>query len=301
MKTFIFDKYGYRIEKEGVKEFDFSNWKFKLEANQKSEMELLELNNFIINVDDTLYKRGVRIVPTRNDNLSCDSEYGKLSLVAVNKFNVSLDDLVFMHRQYFSINNPTNYTSINIIKDLWINKVDNIENKILPSIKIDNFLYEKIYSLIVYSLGLGENAISYLQDIILDYGDKIEEVTLSHKRFLKFDSYELLNPFNLIVDSPFRDLADLYKIGIINKENIEQILNMYNVTNKNASLFFARILFPSNLFDLLEEQYVTRIDIKKDLLDYYNNLEVYLEKIRFIHQYLVNRYGIRPINWLLLE
>ena len=300
MDTFIFDKYGYRVEKEIVKEFELDNWVFKLEANQKNEQELIELNNFIISVDESLFKRGVRIIPSRDNRLNVESEYGLLSLVAVNKFNVSLNDLLFMHRQYSSFNR-INYTSLNTIKELWINKVDNIENKILSALKIDNFLFEKINSLIIYTLGLGENAIDYLQDIILDYGDKIEEVTLSHKRFIKFDSYELLNPFNLIVDSPMRDIADLYNIDVINKENLEYVLKSYNLSTKSASLLFARILFPSFLFDLLEEQYVTRGDIRKELLDYFNNLEVKLEKIKYIHRYLVDRYGIRPLNWLLLE
>lgn len=300
MDTFIFDKFGYRVDKEITKEFEIDNWVFKLEANQKNENELIELNNFIINVDETLFKRGVRIIPSRDNRLSVESEFSKVSLVAVNKFNISINDLLFMHRQYSSTNN-VNYSSLSAIKEIWINKVDMIENKILPSLKIDNFLFEKINSLIIYSLGLGENAIEYIQDIILDFDEKIEEVTLSHKRFNKFDSYELLNPFNLIVDSPMRDIADLYNIDIINQNNLEQVLNSYNLSTKSASLLFSRILFPSFLFDLLEEQYVTRGDIRKELLDYYNNLEVKIVKIKYIHKYLVDRYGIRPLNWLLLK
>ena len=300
MDTFIFDKFGYRVDKEITKEFEIDNWVFKLEANQKNENELIELNNFIINVDETLFKRGVRIIPSRDNRLSVESEFSKVSLVAVNKFNISINDLLFMHRQYSSTNN-VNYSSLSAIKEIWINKVDMIENKILPSLKIDNFLFEKINSLIIYSLGLGENAIEYIQDIILDFDEKIEEVTLSHKRFNKFDSYELLNPFNLKVDSPMRDIADLYNIDIINQNNLEQVLNSYNLSIKSASLLFSRILFPSFLFDLLEEQYVTRGDIRKELLDYYNNLEVKIDKIKYIHKYLVDRYGIRPLNWLLLK
>ena len=300
MDTFIFDKFGYRVDKEITKEFEIDNWVFKLEANQKNENELIELNNFIINVDETLFKRGVRIIPSRDNRLSVESEFSKVSLVAVNKFNISINDLLFMHRQYSSTNN-VNYSSLSAIKEIWINKVDMIENKILPSLKIDNFLFEKINSLIIYSLELGENAIEYIQDIILDFDEKIEEVTLSHKRFNKFDSYELLNPFNLIVDSPMRDIADLYNIDIINQNNLEQVLNSYNLSTKSASLLFSRILFPSFLFVLLEQQYVTRGDIRKELLDYYNNLEVKIDKIKYIHKYLVDRYGIRPLNWLLLK
>ena len=120
MDTFIFDKFGYRVDKEITKEFEIDNWVFKLEANQKNENELIELNNFIINVDETLFKRGVRIIPSRDNRLSVESEFSKVSLVAVNKFNISINDLLFMHRQYSSTNN-VNYSSLSAIKEIWIN------------------------------------------------------------------------------------------------------------------------------------------------------------------------------------
>ena len=141
----------------------------------------------------------------------------------------------------------------------------------------------------------------FFQDISLDYGDKVEEVTLAHKRFNEFSSYELLNPFNLIIDSPMRDIADLFNIDIVNKDNIEQVLNSYNLSQKSASILLARVIYPSYLFDLLEEHYVVKKDIKKELIKYYSSLEERKKKIVFIHNYLTNRYGIRQVNWLLLK
>ena len=46
MHTFIYDKYGYLVEDEFAKEFIYKDWKFRLEANKKSEKELEELNLF---------------------------------------------------------------------------------------------------------------------------------------------------------------------------------------------------------------------------------------------------------------
>ena len=301
MQTFIFDKYGYIVEDEYAKEFSYNKWKFKLEANQKDEMELFELNSFIMDLDNHLFKRGVRIIENREKRLISDSEFGQLSLVGVNEFNISFTDLLMMHREYqtYASNKPIVFLSS--IKELWINKTDLIESKILPSLKIDNYAFEMINACIIYSLGLAETAISYLQDISLDYGDKVEEVTLTHKRFNEFNSYELLNPFNLIIDSPMRDIADLINIDIVNKDNIEQVLNSYNLSQKSASILLARVIYPSFLFDLLEEHYAIKKDIKKELIKYYSSIEERKKKIVFIHNYLTNRYGIRQVNWLLLK
>jgi hypothetical protein len=301
MQTYIYDKYGYLVDDEFAKEFIYQNWKFKLEANQKSEKELEELNDFIKRVDQTLFNKGSSIILNRENQFSSISEYGQLSLVGVNIFDVNINDFIKMNTRYARLEKNENNPLISSIRYLWISKTDNIENKVLPNLKKDNFLYQKVYSLIVYSLGLAENAISYLQDISIDYGDMIEEVALSHKRINEISSYELLNPFNLILDSPMRDVADLIKLGAIDKSNLESVLSNYNMNAKNASLLLARIIYPSYLFDLLEEHFITKKDIKKDVIKYYNQISKGKERLQFIHSYLVNRYGIRPINWLLLK
>lgn len=301
MHTYIFDKYGYLVEDEYTREFSLEKWKFKLEANNKSEKELEELNEFIVRIDEELFRRGVRIIRGKDNRLSQDSEYGQLSLVAVNEFNVSLIDVISLHEHYVSRTLDIKHPNLSSIKELWIKKVDNIRDKILPSLKIDDYLYEIAFSSITYALGLAESAISYLQDTYLDYGDKVKEVTVTHKRLIELNSYELLNPFNIIIDSPMRDISDLYVLDIINKDNVESVLNSYQIDKQMASILLGRILFPSFFFDLLEEGYATKKDVKKEIISYHNLIDRNHQKLVFIHQYLVNRYGIRPINWLSLK
>lgn len=301
MHTYIYDRYGYLVEDEFAKDFTYQNWFFRLEVNNKSEQELYELNNFIINVDNLLFKRGVRIIENKNNLLSSNSEFGQLSLVGVNIFNVSLVDIMLMHNAYLLRGKNEFNLNISSIKELWIKKTDNVENKILPSLKIDNYLYEIAYSMIQYHLALAESAISYLQDLIIDYGDIINEVTLTHKRIKELNSYELLNPFNLVIDSPMRDLADLYLLDVINENNIETVLNKYQMNQQKASLLLSRILFPSSFFDLLEENFILKKEIKKEIKIYYDNLDTKIKKIKYIHNYLVSNYGIREINWLSLK
>lgn len=301
MHTYIFDKYGYLVDDEYTREFEFKNWKFKLEANNKSELELQELNMFITNVDNLLFNKGVRIITSKENRLSSDSEYGQLSLVAVNDFNVSINDILQMHNKFLSSFSNEASPLLSSIKDLWIEKVEYIENKVVPSLKIDNYIYETAMVSIIHALGLAENAIDYINDISIDYGDKINEVTLVHKRLTSLNSYDLLNPFNLIVDSPMRDVSDLIKYEIINESDLDSILRNYNVDEQKASILLARILFPTKLFDLLEEHYELKKDIRKEILQYNKQISKMMEKISYIHNYLVNRYRIRPVNWLLFK
>lgn len=301
MHTYIYDKYGYLVEDEYTREFSYEKWKFKLEANNKSEKELDELNSFIVHIDEELFRRGVRIIRGKDNRLGQDSEYGQLSLVAVNEFNVSLFDVLTLHKQYVSRSLDLKHPNLSSVKELWIKKVDNIREKILSSLKIDDYLYEIAFSSITYALGIAESAISYLQDASLDYGDKVKEVTVAHKRLENLNSYELLNPFNIIIDSPMRDIADLISLDIINKDNIENVISSYQMDKQMASILLARVLFPSFFFDVLEEGYAIKKDVKKEIINYHNLIDQNRQKMTYIHNYLVNRYGIRPVNWLLLK
>ena len=69
MHTYIYDKYGYLVEDEYTREFSYEKWKFKLEANNKSEKELDELNSFIVHIDEELFRRGVRIIRGKDNRL----------------------------------------------------------------------------------------------------------------------------------------------------------------------------------------------------------------------------------------
>ena len=102
----------------------------------------------------------------------------------------------------------------------------------------------------------------------------------------------------MIIDSPVRDFAELYKNEEISLEELISILTRYQFNSKDVTLLLARILYPTKFFDLLEKHYQKRDDITPDLNEYYENITFYIDKIKKIHSYLVNNYGIRKINWL---
>ena len=273
MKSFIYDRYGYYNE-ENKQSFEYGSFLFCLEKCDKSEQELEEINKYIISLSSYTYNKKAYIVPTRDNKLSALSEYGPVCLIGIEKFDV--DTSLFVTLQKNSLR-PNNKIKLSNIKQRWIEKLEIFENKIIPSLKVDSSYYQIYIISITFALGLIQNAIQYLEDTIIDYGDNIEFVSLTHKRINKLDSYNLLNPFNLIIDSPVRDLSELYKNRIISFDELIKFLKEYQIGPKEAS---------------------QRTDLSDELIDYFENIDNTLEEIKKIHNYLVSNYGIRKISWL---
>mgnify|MGYP000538915702 FL=1 len=119
-----------------------------------------------------------------------------------------------------------------------------------------------------------------------------------HKRIDELNSFYLFNPFNLIIDSPMRDLAELYKNDLLSLEQLYDLLKRYPLTSLDASLLLARCLYPNQIFDLLEDYY----ELKKDITNRVNQLIISINskefKLKKLHKFLVSNYQIRPISWL---
>ncbi len=293
MKSFIYDRYGYIIEDE-KESFDYQGFHFVVERNEKSVQETEEMNQFLRSFSSELFNKKGYIVPSRDNFLITLSEFGNVSLVAIENFPVTISDILSIH-QY-----GMNYDSklkLSYIKNRWINKLNLIESKVIPSLKVDDYYYQLIMICVTHSIGMANNAISYLEDTIIDFGDQLKVSTLTHKR-ISLDSYSLLNPFNIIVDSPMRDYAELYKNNLISFDELTDLLLRFQINSKDASILFSRILYPTIFFDLIEDDYLKRGDISSKILNYYQEIPTQIQKIKKIHNFLVMNYGIRKINWL---
>ena len=297
MRAYIFDKYGYYEEDEFATEFDFQGWHFKLEKTDKTEQELSDLNDYIKKLENIFYNSGVSIIKNRDGNFLSVADFGNCALVSVKDYSLTANDLLKMHTYFKNEEKEAKYTIKEMTK-LWEDKLDLVEERILPSFKIDDYSYEKIMTTIIFALGLAENSLQYLAELVLDFGDSIDNLTLTHKRFYKFSSYEFFSPFNLIIDSPMRDLAELYKSEFIDNTRLLQLLATYNPTDKEVGLLLARILYPTPLFDLLDEYYDLRKDVKPQILAYKEKAPKFLEAIKELEKQLVKIYSIRPIKWM---
>lgn len=299
MRAFLFDQYGYYPPHEDDSEFELEGWTFKLEAIQdQKEEELQSLNDFLQRLMQLFPTMGAQIITNRKGTFISEDDYGKVILVATKKQKMRIQDIIKIHQQYVNSPSEIPYTTT-YLSSLWEEKINSIEQKILPSIRVDDFAYQKIMVAAIYALGLAENALQYLTEIAIDYGKEISPLTLSHRRLESLDSHTVFDPLNLILDSPIRDIAEAWKYKVITTTELLQILPTYQLSIKEVSLLFARMLFPTRFFDLLEKHYGERVDVRKQILAYYREMNQDLLELKKVEQLLVKNYGIRPISCLL--
>lgn len=297
MRAFIFDKYGYYEEDEYGIQFDYKGWHFQLELTDKEESDVAALKEFLKQIPTYFPKCASDIIVSRDNKLVNQSNYGRVCLVGVKNNLMSLNDIKTFHTVFYNQVASTPF-KISHLKKVWETKTDHIEEKILPRIKYNESTYNLLIENIAYASGLCENAIQYLSDIITLYGDDLKEITLTHKRLNSLDAYTFFNPFNMIVDCQSRDLSDLIKYDLCTIEEFERLLKTYNISPVSASLLLARLLYPTTLYDMLEEFHLVKHDITSQIVKYYNDRKKMMERIKKVHSILVNSYNIKPIEWL---
>ena len=109
----------------------------------------------------------------------------------------------------------------------------------------------------------------------------------------------LFNPFNIVIDSPTRDLAFLYKEKAINLNELISIIDYYKLDQMEISLLMARALFPTATFDILEDYFALKKDIKLSIVKKHKKTKREVNLLVELHKRLVEKYKIRPIEWLL--
>ena len=181
MRAFLFDQYGYYPPHEDDSEFELEGWTFKLEAIQdQKEEELQSLNDFLQRLMQLFPTMGAQIITNRKGTFISEDDYGKVILVATKKQKMRIQDIIKIHQHYVNSPSEIPYTTT-YLSSLWEEKINSIEQKILPSIRVDDFAYQKIMVAAIYALGLAENALQYLTEIAIDYGKEISPLTLSHR------------------------------------------------------------------------------------------------------------------------
>ncbi len=296
MFAFLFDNYGYYPINIVNESFIYKNWFFKLERVDNEENKIREIAAFSTKISQYLDGKSGYIIKNRNDNYI--SYYNGMAYVLISVPNVKIEitDYYKLHEHFSGIENKK-YSLKNILT-LQEEKYEFVSNFVIPTIRKDQSNYKEFLQLIFYNFGLAENSCQYLADLITDTNDKLERLTITHKKKGNFDHYNFLNPLNLIIDNPVRDLAYLFKTETFSLNEIENILDNYQLNSKEASYLMARILYPDFIFDELIEFYDNKKDIFNFLFEEKQKMSMNYTKINSIYKILQNKYGIRPIKWL---
>lgn len=295
--SFLFDNYGLYPNDLVDDSFVINDELYKIEeVRDYSEQDFLTLNNYSLELKQ-LFNITFKVVKNRKKEYITKYVNNNYVLISVPIYKINFSDVIKFNKFY--LNRENKKYSISQMISVWLERYTNIQKNCFNALSNDDINYNNIYTAVSFSFGLVENAISYLADAKLDYGDEIERLTLTHIRLNLLDSYSFLNPLNIIYDSIIRDYAELYKFELIDIHDLNKITDQLSLTQKEATLLMARILYPTRVFDLLEDNYLSEEHKFNKTLEYLKCMDKELQRIKNVHTLLIRKYNIRPISWLL--
>lgn len=174
---------------------------------------------------------------------------------------------------------------------IWINNIDYFIKKIT---EMEHSEIEKV-NYLNYYIGMSENAV-----IINEKGKKMSglaRITVSHYRIC-YPNYALTynDPTELTLDFISRDLAEYIKTKFffdkIDINEVIELLNRYNINDKEIMFFLARLLYPTYYFDAITEN---NIEKQKIIIEKREKYEHFLSLI--LNNLKTNNIMIN-ISWL---
>lgn len=291
MISFIFEQYGYYPKNFISNTFEIDNWIFKLIEVDGDEEYLNLIDSYINVVREKFPNNGIFIIKSRFNKKIVIYDNKKYVLVSCLKGNLNIKDLNKFHYIFKMSNEKVN---LNNLASTWEERLNFIEKNAITSLRIDSVYYKDNLQISMYIIGITQNSIQYLSELILDFNSEIDNVSLTHKRLEDLNSFDFFNPFNYIIDHPIRDLIELYKCNILTFSDLIDLFEYYKLDSKLASYVMVRYLYPGKILDELENN-INKNDSGFKLK---YNFEIELQKTKKIYLYLKEKYNIRPINWL---
>ena len=290
MKNFLFENYGYYPKNMDKEEFYIDGWKFKLIPTSIDKDTIIEIEKYMSLLNKE-FNKGPAIIKNKLGEYT--SRYGdeEYVLISIKCEDMSIDDLNRFHLLFYK---RDEYIELDKVLVIWKERIDKIEKELNSSLEVNSTTYKDNLEASMFSIGLGINALQYLSDIIHNYDKKLYGVSIAHKRLNKIDTFEILNPFNFIVDHPLKDTVMLYENDQIDFSKFTMIINDYHLDIIGASFLLARLLYRFDVFDLIEK----KRDITSSNRSFNFHIEREIDKIKRVYLYLKNQYSIRPIDWL---
>ncbi|MBO5138729.1 MAG: hypothetical protein J6B89_03770 [Bacilli bacterium] len=180
--------------------------------------------------------------------------------------------------------------------------------------KIDFFIYQRehirkkyliIDECLDYYIGMTENAISYLNaaNASIRYQEDMN-ITISHRRILKDQKYQMYNPLNIVIDHKARDISEYLKLLFINNQNTEKeelitkLITNLKFNEYDYKILMARMLYPSFFFDKYE-QIVNYTHKEEEILPIIKRIKPYEEYIKKIYEIISYTIQIPKVEWIL--
>ena len=281
--------------------FEENGYEYVFSSNYSSPSVI----NMLYEFSNQLLQRGIycnQIILNKNQEaitLLDGKQYILIcSYKGLNK-NITIDD-VFLFSQINMEYNSLNHSDW---KKLWITKLDYLEYQI-SQFGINHPVLRNSFN---YFSAFVETAIQLLNEINL----KDEKLFLSHRR-VKYSTtlYDLYSPLNFIVDYKIRDLCEYIKSQLFQKKTLSEVIELesmthyylqnFNLSVNEIQLFFVRLLYPSEYFDMFEDIITTNIsDSDNKQLNHIIELADNYEKfVKDIYNYYFDKNYLPFVEWL---
>lgn len=152
---------------------------------------------------------------------------------------------------------PTLIDSNVITSDLWIEKIEYLKKQLINFGQNKKILIQSFN----YFCGMAENAISIMKKC--EKKKACSKNFLCHKRmYYPNNTINYFDPTGFIIDYKSRDIAEyikscFFKNKILPQEELRKIINKFKISNNDAEIMFARLLFPTFYFDLFQQNVLT--------------------------------------------
>ena len=198
------------------------------------------------------------------------------------------------------INNNLKYRYLRItknnIKDTWSKKIDYLEYQISQLSKNKS----EVINSFSFFIGLAENAIEFINVNNINFNNINQ--SLVHYRL---SSHPLMinyyNPLDILIDYEIRDYAEYIKAKLLTSDDclndFKYILDNANLSIDDIKLLYARLMFPTNYFDAIEDILIDN-DNESNLDIYIDNVSKYINLLKDIYYEIKKSIYIDIPNWI---
>ena len=300
--------YYYNIDVENLEEndgkyhFKFQNRDYFFVFYNRNLEELDDIISCVVSMKEKGIQVNDIILNINGAFLTKVNEYNYILMAVANpEEEYDIFDIANIASK-LQLNNKNSRLYRNNWGSLWMQKIDYFEYQI-RELALDKSVVKDSFS---YYVGLAENAISYVNNTNFKYRAFNALIVLSHRRVF-YPNYKLnfLNPLSFIFDLEVRDVAEYLKAMFFASESEEDVLEdlkcylkIKNLSIYEASMLYARLLYPSYYFDIYEEV-MNKERNEEDLVSIIKKSSAYEIFLKEAYLEITKYAPIEKIDWLI--
>lgn len=279
MKEKLYLEYGYKIDyltyKKDYIYFEYNDSKYFIYKTIFTEEQLSKLNQIVNHLDNyAIFFH--QLIPNKQGFKFefANDTYVLIKPRIISERPITLNEIIKVS------NVPVENFNYNIIET----KIDFIEQYLAnyESLELEN---------INYFIGLAENSIT-----LFNLTNSSSKIYLNHRRIhYNEKAFDFYNPLNIVIDYRSRDLAEYAKsLFLFGNNKLIEFLKYFDYNDWYT--YFARVLYPSFYFDLVDNYINKSIKFDKKRINYLANS--FEQALRELYIYISSNINMPDIEWL---